>query len=231
MASNKLFAVAFFAAITFIGSVGSAQAQLYKWTDENGKVHYSDTVPPAANDRARKEIREDGVVKKQIDRALTQDERRVAAQKAADEEKARAAKEERERKDKALLATYTSLVDFDRVRDRAVSQADAEIVALQKQEASEAAQRADLQKQLDALGKRAPSLKLKTDVESADKDLAAVRELIVRKTKERATLVATYQTERGRLADLIAAEAAAAKTSGSAPSTPATTSTPQKKKS
>jgi glutaredoxin len=25
----------------------SAQAQLYRWNDENGKVHYSDTPPPA----------------------------------------------------------------------------------------------------------------------------------------------------------------------------------------
>ena len=25
----------------------TAQAQLYRWTDENGKVHYTDTQPPA----------------------------------------------------------------------------------------------------------------------------------------------------------------------------------------
>ena len=27
-------------------SVGSAQQKLYKWTDENGRVHYSETIPP-----------------------------------------------------------------------------------------------------------------------------------------------------------------------------------------
>src|SRR5690242_5852492 len=27
-------------------STGSAQQRLYKWTDENGDVHYSETIPP-----------------------------------------------------------------------------------------------------------------------------------------------------------------------------------------
>jgi hypothetical protein len=199
-----------------------ANAQLYKWTDENGKVHYSDSVPPSANDRARKEIRPDGVVKKQVDRALTPEERRIAAQKAAEEEKVRIAKEERERKDKALLTTYATLVDFDRVRDRAVAQADAEIVALQKQEANEVAQRADLQKQLDALGKKTVPVKLAKDVENADRELAVARDQIQKKTKDRAALVANYQTERVRLADLIAAEGAANKpAASSAPAAPA----------
>ncbi|TAG82316.1 MAG: DUF4124 domain-containing protein, partial [Betaproteobacteria bacterium] len=141
----------------------NASAQLYKWTDENGKVHYSDTVPPSATDRARKEMRPDGTVKKQVDRALTQEERRIAAAKAAEDEKERIAREERERKDRALLSTYTSLVDFDRVRDRALTLADGELTALRKQEASTSAAREALQKQADT-HKKGPPLKLKSDV-------------------------------------------------------------------
>ncbi len=186
----------------------NASAQLYKWTDENGKVHYSDTVPPSATDRARKEMRPDGTVKKQVDRALTQEERRIAAAKAAEDEKERIAREERERKDRALLSTYTSLVDFDRVRDRALTLADGELTALRKQEASTSAAREALQKQADT-HKKGPPLKLKSDLEASEKDLTAVRRLLERKTKDRETLAASYSTERGRLADLIAADTAA----------------------
>jgi Domain of unknown function (DUF4124) len=207
MASKKtLSAVAFIAAALALTFVGSASAQLYKWTDENGKVHYSDTVPPSANDRARREIRSDGVVTKQVDRAMTPEERRAAAVKSAEEEKVRIAKEERERKDKALLVTYSSLADFDRVRDRAILAADGELVALKKQEEGEVSQRAGLQKQIDAAGKKGPSPKLKTEIEASDQELAVSREMLSRKTKDRSTLVAGFTTERARLADLIAAE-------------------------
>ena len=191
----------------FVGAAG-VSAQLYKWTVENGKVHYSDTVPPNATDRARKEMRPDGTVKKQVERALTQEERRVAAAKAAEEEKERTAREERERKDRALLSTYTSLVDFDRVRDRALTIADGELAALKKQEASTTSARDALQKQAET-HKKGPPAKLKSDLEASDKDLAAVRRLLERKTKDRETLVANYTTERARLADLIAADTAA----------------------
>ncbi len=228
MASKQFSTAAFFAVSAFVLTAAStSHAQLYKWTDESGKVHYSDTVPPSANDRARREIRSDGIVTKQVDRALSPEERRAAALKSAEEEKGRIAKEERERKDKALLATYTSLADFDRVRDRAVLVADGEISALKKQEEAEAIQRADLQKQSDASGKKGPGPKLKTDIEASDKELAVAREMLSRKTKDRATLAANFTTERARLADLIAAENAA-KSAATPMSPPAATAAKKK---
>jgi hypothetical protein len=228
MAFNKFPAVAFFAASIIVLGAGVAHAQLYKWTDENGKVHYSDTVPPAATDRARKEIRPDGVVKKEVERAPTPEERRVAAQKAAAEAAERAVKEERERKDKALLATYSSLADFDRVRDRAVSLADSEITALKKQEEAEVSQRTGLQKQVDA-AKKGPPPKLKADLENADKELAVVRTMLEKKTKDRATLVANFTTERARFSELLTAEKAAAAGSSAASSAASAGGTAKKK--
>jgi Domain of unknown function (DUF4124) len=126
---SSLLTVSLVATSAALALSSLTHAQLYRWTDENGKVHYSDTVPPAAVDRARREIRSDGTIKNQIDRAPTPEERRAAAMKAAEEDKVRIAKEERERKDKALLVTYATLADFDRVRDRAIAAVDAEVTA------------------------------------------------------------------------------------------------------
>lgn len=36
------------AALSLLVFALAAQAQLYRWTDENGKVHYTDTQPPAS---------------------------------------------------------------------------------------------------------------------------------------------------------------------------------------
>lgn len=116
-------------------AAGTCEAQLYKWVDENGKVQYSDTIPPAANDRARKELRADGTLKRETERAATVEEKRLAAQRAAEEAKAREARLEQERKDKALLSTYADLKDFDRVRDRALGNLEAEIRYLTEREA------------------------------------------------------------------------------------------------
>lgn len=119
--------------LLFASSV--VHAQLYRWVDENGKVHYSDSVPPTANDRARKELRADGVVRKETERAATAEEKRQAALRAAEDSKTREQRMEQERKDRALLGTYTDLKDYDRVRDRTMRAIDAEVRYLSDREA------------------------------------------------------------------------------------------------
>lgn len=114
---------------------GHSHAQLYKWTDENGKVHYTDSIPPSANDRARKELRADGTVRRETARALTAEEKRAAALKAEEEARARVVQDERDRKDRALLNTYPNLQDFDRMRDRALATMDSDIRSLTDKEA------------------------------------------------------------------------------------------------
>ncbi len=184
----------------------SAQAQLYRWTDENGKVHYSDTVPPSANDRARRELRSDATVVRDTERALTAEEKRVAAQKSADSAKQREAQVERERKDRALIATYTDLKDFDRVRDRALSALDAEITALAERETT-------LNKTLAAAppsaasGRPGDAARNASPLSvSARSELPALRDMLAAKRRDRADIAAIYASERARLATLLDAE-------------------------
>lgn len=116
----------------FVASV--SHAQLYKWVDENGKTQYGDTIPPTSADRARQELRSDGTVKQSTERAATTEEKRAAALKAREEAVRKVAQDERERKDKALLMTYSSLADYDRVRDRTLTLMTADIRALSDRE-------------------------------------------------------------------------------------------------
>lgn len=216
-------------------AAATSEAQLYKWVDENGKVQYSDTIPPSANDRARKELRSDGTLKQETERAATAEERRLAAQRAADEAKARDARLEQERKDKALLSTYADLKDFDRVRDRALGNLDSEIRNLTEREAilakivaGQPVTAGDLAKLAlpvssptdamtapVAIGKAPPAPAAAPPAASksgtvllleAKSELPRVTDLLTRKRRDRADLTVLYAAERVRLANLIDAE-------------------------
>lgn len=209
-------------------TAGTCEAQLYKWVDENGKVQYSDTIPPAANDRARKELRADGTLKRETERAATVEEKRLAAQRAAEEAKAREARLEQERKDKALLSTYADLKDFDRVRDRALGNLEAEIRYLTEREAILAKIVAGQQATPQEIAKLAsPASAPATPAAApaaapgappaapksanallleAKSELPRVTELLTRKRRDRADLATLYAAERIRLANLIDAE-------------------------
>ena len=223
---HKSLAVA--CALAFgVGVAGHSQAQLYKWVDEHGKVQYSDTVPPTAVDRARKELRTDGSIKQETQRAATAEERRLAAMKAVEDAKLKVIQDERDRKDKALLATYTNLADFDRVRDRALALMDAEYQTLVERET--------LLKNVIALPPGAPPLEVPNPaappppptpvpvpgkppppiVAPPKRTVIALTEALVemprlvgaiaRKKRDREDITALYAKERVRLATLIAA--------------------------
>ena len=211
------------------GVTGHGQAQLYKWIDENGKVQYSDTVPPGAVDRARKELRTDGTIKQETHRAATTEERRLALMKAVEDAKLKAVQDERDRKDKALLATYIDLADFDRVRDRALALMDGELNTMTEREA--------LLKKVMALPAGAPPMvvpgppavpppsvaapapvpgkppppkpaPLKPNVitqTEARTELPRLVDAMARKKRDREDITALYAKERLRLAGLIAA--------------------------
>ena len=47
--------------VLLVGIVGTAQAKLYRWVDEDGKVHYSDKVPPQAIQGEHTRLNERGI--------------------------------------------------------------------------------------------------------------------------------------------------------------------------
>jgi hypothetical protein len=92
-------------------------AELYRWTDEEGNVHYSDRLPPDAAKTERTELSTEGVPIRTIERPKTEEEflreqelERLRKEQAELVEKQRAA-------DQALLRTYRSVDDLVMVRD------------------------------------------------------------------------------------------------------------------
>src|SRR5687768_5690986 len=112
-----------FAVLTALGAfavAGVADAQqpppkkLYRWVDKDGKVQFSDSLPPEAIDQARTELSNSGRVVADVGRALTPEEQ-AAADAAAALEAERAAEAERVRKtEEAMLASFESEAALER---------------------------------------------------------------------------------------------------------------------
>ena len=99
----------------------SAAAQtVYKWVDENGEVHYSQTLPPERVGAAHDRLEADGRVAERISRALTDEERAVLEEQLALEESIAERERLRAQQDRLFLAAYPTEED---VRELARSQA------------------------------------------------------------------------------------------------------------
>ena len=196
----------------FFFAAGHSQAQLYKWVDENGKTQYGDTIPPASTDRARQELRSDGTVKSATERAASIEEKRVAAGKAVEAAKLSLAQHEQDRKDKALLMTYTNLADFDRVRDRALATLKTDIATLASREVlltkTVAANGVLPVEPGTPAGKTGQFQSANVALLEAKSELPRVSDSLLRKRRDLDALMASYAVDRVRLSTLIDAEKA-----------------------
>ena len=99
-----------------IGAVFASDAVAagtYKWTDEQGVVHYSDKAPAETPAKGATVLDKQGRPVKKIDPPLTPEQIKA---KADEEERVRAlakAKDVQARKDRALMQSYTSESEID----------------------------------------------------------------------------------------------------------------------
>lgn len=137
------------------------QKKLYRWVDKDGKVQFSDALPPEAVDQARTEFNAaSGSTTAQVDRALTPEERVAKAE--ADRLKAIADKAaEQERKTEAAM--IASFQNEDELRHSFTNRIDLLKQTLEAIEAGIASQRASLSSLLadaaesELIGKAVPA--------------------------------------------------------------------------
>src|SRR5687767_14615477 len=85
-------------------SSSASTTKLYKWTDEDGKVHYSERLPQEAVGKATTHMSRQGTVVKETDRALTPEERFARQEAARKREEEMKLYKEEERKNVAVLS-------------------------------------------------------------------------------------------------------------------------------
>lgn len=144
---KKLLVLALLAALL---PAPSAMARLYKWVDADGKVHYSDRVPPEAVSHGREELSQHGMTVNTVAKPKSAEQLEAERRAHAAAEAERQAREQTERKqaeqDRILRLTYTSVEEIERARDDRLSTTEARIRLTQErlaklQEQIEKAQR------------------------------------------------------------------------------------------
>lgn len=149
-------------------TAGVAAAQqapkLYRWVDENGVVHYGDSIPARYAELERQVVNEHGITVGVMHAKKTEEE-------LLEEARLEALKQEEElqrRRDQALLATYLSIDEIEMHRDRRVElfQAQARVTELYLR---------NLQRRMDMLREEASKFRPYSDDPDApmiDPDLA-----------------------------------------------------------
>lgn len=180
--------------------LAAQQKRLYRWVDEQGRVHYSDQLPPSEVQRAREEYSERGTKLRSVERALTPEEReamRLAALAAEQERQRREAEEAEKRK---LLQMYPSEENLRRAHQDQLRLLDRQIntarVVLESEE-SVLAQLLARAAEADASDQRVPPM-LASRIKEMRERVAASRAELARLEGERRNAEEQQQRELER---------------------------------
>ena len=112
---RKLIVITALVALSTTAAAREEQ-KLYKWTDADGNVYYSDSVPAEFSERPKEVLNDQGVAVDAIEGKKTEEQ---LEQERRDQD-VRVAQERQQRADQALLATYLSVEEIIMHRDRRV---------------------------------------------------------------------------------------------------------------
>lgn len=105
--------------------------ELYRWTDEEGNVHYSDTLPADRAPDARDIYDRAGRHLEKVDAALSEEERELERERRRQEREAEALRrqeaQEQAKYDRMLRRTYTSVEAVQEARDERLENLEATI--------------------------------------------------------------------------------------------------------
>jgi hypothetical protein len=192
-------------AATLLARPGPAHAATYKWVDEKGVVHYTDKMPPEAVDKATVELNKEGVAIKKTEKALTPDQRRAIEADAERQRQVARQQEEEARRDRALVASYTSEAEIDLARNRSLQTIKNVVQSTRAFSDQLNKRRAEVeQKKIEFKGKPIVTT-LDREIEGIDAELARQAELIAQKKRESEQVIAKYEADKQRWRELVAA--------------------------
>lgn len=204
-------AVIALALTVIIGASVAHAAKLYRWVDEKGEVHYTDTVPPEQTQKEHRELNDQGITVKQVEKAITP-EQKAAAQRAKDEaarkEQVEKARLEAERQNaQRLLDTYASEQDIVAARERNIATLDGTInfskTNLEKLRATQKSLEADLA----TTNQKDAQAKIQSNLDLTKKQIVDMEVFIQNKLTERDTLAKNYDKDLARYRELMQASA------------------------
>jgi hypothetical protein len=188
----------------------AAQTQsTFRCVAKDGKKHYGSTIPPQCYGLKVEQLNAQGMVIRRIDpdtKVLSEKELEAKAQEKAEKDKKEAVSRETTRRDRALLATYTSDKDIEEQRGRALADNQKSVREQETRVDDLKKRRAGFDKELefyqDKSGKTKVPPKLQEEIRQADFDLKVQQEALENKKKEVSNINAKYDEDKRRFAEL-----------------------------
>ena len=181
----------------------AADAQSYRCVGKDGKKYYGQSLPAQCLGQPAELLNAQGMVVKRIDPQVSATER---AKKEGDEEerkKRELVSKEEGRRNRALLATYTSDSDIEQARGRALKDNEAAVREIEGKIGAIKARQDKLRKELDFYqGKNKPPVKLEQNIKNAEFDLRTQLDLLAAKKKDVESINARYNDDKKRYNEL-----------------------------
>jgi hypothetical protein len=197
--AHRFLAVAI--ALVLTAAAAGSDAAMYKWVDEKGVVHYTDRMPAEAVDKGSVELNKQGIPLRRTEAAPTPEQRRA---RQLEEERARQVAREREvvdRRDRALMQSYSTAEEIDLARSRAVGTLEAQMQSAHAYSASLVKRREELEARRKAAGDKVPPA-VERELEGIASELARQDALIAERKREIATVSARYEVDKQRWQEL-----------------------------
>jgi len=181
----------------------AAEAQSYRCTGKDGKKYYGQSIPPACLGMPVEQLNSQGMVTKRFDAAASAAEREKKVAEEEERKKRETISKEEGRRNRALLATYTSEKDIDEARGRALKDNEAAVKDIERRIAGLKKHQDELKKELDFFqGAKKPPAKLSDDIRNSEFDIKTQEDLVAVKKKEVALINSRYDDDKKRYGEL-----------------------------
>ncbi len=173
---------------------------LYRWVDDKGQVNYSDRVPPGAAPSGHARLDAQGRVTQEVVVG------KPAGGPAPAEDNTEEARARRERvnQDRALLSTYSSVEDIERLRTDRLAPIDAQLrqIEVKREKVSVELEKAETnRKRLTEASKPVPK-QLDDNIAEYQRQLAAYQDQMTAHQQRRAQINQKFNQDRARFTEL-----------------------------
>ena len=182
----------------------SVQAGFYRWVDDDGTIHYSDSLPPQESQRKQDILNEHGRTVKSIAAPKTIGELEQEERLAKIEAEKNRLKQKSEHRDRTLLAMYLTVDDIELVRDERIAtvQSAIEITKLRKKKFTKKLRELDASEQrINADGNKTPNW-LITSRKHYQEQLANVNDILKIKNREKLVIKKRFSGDINRYLEL-----------------------------
>lgn len=194
MFNSKILGLGFLLAVAFSAS---AEAKLYKWVDDKGTTHYDEVIPPEYANKDRDSINKSGLLDKRPEK-ITPEAIRAKEETEQKRKIDNQAVMEQQRRDNALLNTYSNENEIDLARDRSLVLINARIESNKMLLKSTQSNLEELKKEVDSrskAGKKTPQ-SLTDDITRTETRVSRFKSELGKSEEEFATVKTRFENEK-----------------------------------